>query len=80
MHGGRLFSTYGFLDVQSTFTVLPKSSAALDPNEGWPTAITWDRPGAIVAMIENYRTGLIWKTLSHNLHPARASERIQVAG
>src|SRR5207245_1323797 len=59
-YGGALFSTYGFRDAfNPTFT---QASAA-----GWVDVdyLGIDQ-GPIIAMIENYRTGLVWRVMRGN--------------
>jgi len=59
-YGASLFSTYGFRDAfNPTFT---QSSAA-----GWfDVDYLGIDEGPIVAMIENYRTGLVWRVMKTN--------------
>lgn len=81
--GGRLFSTYGFLDAfNPTFTAdVAVERGTVDPATGWVDGdyIGIDQ-GAIVAMLENYRTGLIWRTMRRNRYIRRGLERARFTG
>jgi len=68
-YGTNLFSTYGFLDAfNPTFTGTP-SQGRVDPALGWfDTDYLGIDQGPILAMIENYRTGLVWRLMRGNAH------------
>src|SRR5213594_3823423 len=68
-YGANLFTTYGFLDAfNPTFTATP-SQGRVDPQQGWfDTDYLGIDQGPILAMAENYRTGLIWRLLRGNAH------------
>ena len=68
-YGANLFSTYGFLDAfNPTFTGTP-SQGRVDPAQGWfDTDYLGIDQGPILAMIENYRTGLVWRLMRGNAH------------
>lgn len=74
-HGDRLFSTYGFLDAFNPsfrFTV-PVQHGKVDPEYGWyDTDYLGIDQGPILAMIENHRSGLVWKTMRRNPHLVRS--------
>ncbi len=70
-YGDLLFSTYGFRDAfNPTFTQgTPTQPGHVDPHLGWFDAdyLGIDQ-GPIVAMIENYRSELVWRYMRR--HPA----------
>jgi len=69
-HGDALFSTYGFKD-------------AFNPSfpGGWvDTDYLGIDQGPILAMIENHRTGLVWRTLRKNPHVVRGLRRAGFTG
>jgi hypothetical protein len=82
-HGERVFGRYGFVDaLNPTFTLdVPVQHGWVDPEHGW-----YDRDylgidqGPIVAMIENQRSGLVWRTMSRNPHVVRGLRRAGFAG
>lgn len=68
--GEHLYQRYGFLDSVNpsfTFTDVPLQHGRLVENVGWVANdyLGIDQ-GAIVAMIENYRSELIWKIMQRN--------------
>jgi hypothetical protein len=67
--GDQLFSTYGFLDAFNlAFPAgVPTKHGAVIPNVGWVNDdyLGIDQ-GPILAMTENYRTELVWKTMRKN--------------
>ena len=70
-YGGALFSTYGFLDaINPTFpTTASPSQGHVVSGIGWvDTDYLGIDQGPILAMVENYRTGLIWRLLRGNAH------------
>jgi hypothetical protein len=73
-YGQRVFSTYGFLDsLNPTFRFpVPVQHGHVDPELGWfDTDYLGIDQGPILAMIENYRSELIWNTLRRNSHIVR---------
>jgi hypothetical protein len=73
-YGDRLFSTYGFLDAfNPTFTLeVPVQHGRVDPTAGWfDTDYLGIDQGPILAMVENYRSGLVWRTMRKNPHVVR---------
>ncbi len=68
-YGANLFSTYGFFDAfNPTFTGTP-SQGRVDPALGWfDTDYLGIDQGPILAMIENYRSGLVWRLMRANSH------------
>jgi hypothetical protein len=77
-YGDRLFSTYGFLDAfNPTLTAqVPVQHGRVDPVLGWFDGdyLGIDQ-GPIIAMIENYRSGLVWRVMSRNPHIVRGLGR-----
>jgi hypothetical protein len=73
-HGEYLFGEYGFLDaLNPTLTVdMPVQHGRVVPGRGWyDTDYLGIDQGPILAMIENHRTGLIWRTMRRNSHVIR---------
>jgi hypothetical protein len=69
IYGANLFGTYGFFDAfNTTFSGTP-GMGHLVPGVGWfDTDYLGIDQGPIVAMVENYRTGLVWQLLRGNAH------------
>jgi hypothetical protein len=73
-YGDNLFSTYGFLDaLNPTFRAeIPVQHGRVDPRLGWfDTDYLGIDQGPILAMVENYRSELVWRTLRRNPHVIR---------
>jgi len=73
-HGDRLFGPYGFLDaLNPTFTLdVPVQHGRVDPVHGWyDTDYLGIDQGPIVAMIENFRSELVWRYMRRNPHIIR---------
>jgi hypothetical protein len=83
-YGNDLFSTYGFRDAfNPTFTAtgVPVERGTVDPSLGWfDVDYLGIDQGPILAMIENYRTGLIWRLIRGNLHIVRGLCRAGFTG
>lgn len=82
-HGDRLFGRYGFLDaLNPTFTVdVPVQHGRVDPVHGWyDTDYLGIDQGPIVAMIENFRSELVWRTMQRNPHIVRGLQRAGFRG
>ncbi len=82
-HGARAFSTYGFVDaLNPTLDVAtPVDAGVIVPGVGWyDTDWLGIDEGPILAMIENYRTGLVWKTMRRNPHIVRGLRRAGFSG
>src|SRR6185295_9199182 len=81
--GEHLVSTYGFLDsFNPTLNVaMPTHHGKVVPGVGWFDGdyLGIDQ-GPIVAMIENYRSGLVWKTMRKNPHIVRGLRRAGFQG
>jgi hypothetical protein len=82
-YGSRLYSTYGFLDAfnPTLRTGAGVRQGRVDPQAGWFDAdyLGIDE-GPIVAMIENYRSGLVWRIMRRNPHLVRGLRRAGFAG
>lgn len=73
-HGDRLYGRYGFLDaLNPTFTLdVPVQHGRVDGEHGWyDTDYLGIDQGPILAMIENWRSGLVWDTMRRNPHVVR---------
>jgi hypothetical protein len=71
--GDRLWSAYGFLDAYNPSARLPgREKDGIDPRRGWVDRdyLGIDQ-GLIVLMIENWRSGLIWRHMRTNPHLIR---------
>src|SRR2546426_189755 len=82
-YGANLFSTYGFLDAfNPTFTATGQATQGrVDPRLGWfDTDYLGIDEGPMLAMAENYRTGLVWQLLRANPYVARGLCRAGFSG
>jgi hypothetical protein len=82
-HGDRLYGRYGFLDaLNPTFTLdVPVQHGRVHPVHGWyDTDYLGIDQGPIVAMIENHRNELIWRTMRKNPHIIRGLKRAGFSG
>jgi hypothetical protein len=82
--GEHLYQRYGFLDAVNpsfTFTDVPLQHGRLIENIGWVASdyLGIDQ-GPIVAMIENYRSGLIWQIMKRNPYIRRGLQRAGFTG
>lgn len=82
--GEHLYQRYGFLDAVNpsfTFTDVPLRHGQIVENVGWVATdyLAIDQ-GPIVAMIENYRSELIWTIMKRNPHIRRGLERAGFTG
>jgi hypothetical protein len=77
-YGSQLYSTYGFLDA---FNPTLRTGAGVrqghvDPALGWfDVDYLGIDEGPIVAMIENHRSGLVWRVMRRNPHLVRGLRR-----
>ena len=82
-YGENLLSRYGFFDAfNPTFRLtIPPHHGHVAAGFGWfdGDSLGIDQ-GPIVAMIENYRTGLIWKTMHNNIYIATGLKRAGFTG
>ena len=82
-YGANLYAQYGFLDA---FNPTLRSTEELkhgrvDPQQGWfDVDYLGIDQGPILAMIENYRTGLVWNTMKKNPHVIRGLKRAGFEG
>src|SRR3989441_4402087 len=83
-YGSHLFSTYGFRDAfNPTFTAsgVAVERGTVDPTLGWfDVDYLGIDQGPILAMIENYRSELIWRTMRRNPYIVRGLKRAGFAG
>ena len=82
--GTHLYQKYGFLDSVNpsfTFTDVPLRHGRIVEDVGWiaDDYLGIDQ-GPIVAMIENYRTGLVWNIMKNNPHIRRGLQRAGFTG
>ena len=83
-YGERIYTRYGFKDAINpsfTFTDFGSRSGEVDPAKGWIARdyIGIDQ-GPILAMMENHRSGLVWKTMRKNPLIIRGLKRIGFTG
>lgn len=83
-YGARLYTEYGFKDAVNpsfTFSEAGSTTGRTDPVLGWVAGdyLGIDQ-GPIIAMMENYRSGLVWRTMRKNPHIRRGLERIGFTG
>jgi hypothetical protein len=82
-YGHNLYRQYGFVDA---FNPTLRVSTAVergtvDPKAGWfDVDYLGIDQGPIVAMIENYRSELVWKTMKRNPHIVRGLQRAGFTG
>ncbi len=82
-HGDALYGAYGFYDAYNpTFDFERRlSHGQVLPGRGWyDTDWIGIDQGPILAMIENYRTGLIWRIMARNPHIRRGLQRAGFTG
>lgn len=82
--GEHLYQKYGFLDSVNpsfTFTDVPLRHGRIIEDIGWVAGdyLGIDQ-GPIVAMIENYRSGLVWSIMQNNPHIRRGLQRAGFTG
>jgi hypothetical protein len=81
--GEPLFGRYGFVDaLNPTLDVeAPLRYGQVVPGKGWfDTDYLGIDQGPILAMIENHRSGLVWKTMRRNPHIVRGLKRAGFTG
>jgi hypothetical protein len=82
-YGPNVFSTYGFVDaLNPTLDQMMKvQHGKVVPGVGWfDTDYLGIDQGPILAMIENYRTGLVWNVMRTNPHVVRGLKRAGFTG
>ena len=82
--GERLYGRYGFKDAfNPSFTFVDANSATgtVDPDTGWVAGdhLGIDQ-GPILAMMENHRSGLVWRVMRTNPHIRAGLERLGFKG
>jgi hypothetical protein len=82
-YGTNLYAQYGFLDAfNPTLRTTEKlKHGRIDPSQGWfDIDYLGIDEGPIVAMIENHRSELVWKTMRKNPHVIRGLKRAGFSG
>jgi hypothetical protein len=82
-YGENLYAKYGFLDAfnPTLRTTEELKHGRVDPAQGWfDVDYLGIDQGPILAMIENYRTGLVWNTMKKNPHIVRGLKRAGFKG
>jgi hypothetical protein len=83
-YGDKLYTQYGFKDAFNpsfTFTDAGSRSGTVDPKLGWVARdhLGIDQ-GPILAMMENHRSGLVWRVMRNNPHIREGLKRIGFKG
>jgi hypothetical protein len=82
-YGKNLYGKYGFLDAfnPTLRTSQGGASGRVDPAQGWfDVDYLGIDQGPIVAMIENHRSGLVWRVMRKNPHVVRGLKRAGFTG
>ncbi|MEO7756297.1 MAG: glucoamylase family protein [Dokdonella sp.] len=83
-YAGNLYTRYGFVDAFNpsfTYTDRPLRTGRIVPDVGWvDTLYLGIDQGPIVAMIENYRSEMVWNVMKKNPHIRRGLERAGFSG
>jgi hypothetical protein len=82
-YGAHLYSDYGFLDAwnPSVPDGTPVKQGRVVPGAGWfDTDYLGIDQGPILGMIENYRTGFVWRVMRRNPHIQRGLARAGFRG
>ncbi|TAM93463.1 MAG: Tat pathway signal protein [Rhodanobacteraceae bacterium] len=82
-YGKWLYSRYGFVDAfNPTFQLdVPLRSGYVVPGKGWfDNQYLGIDQGPILLMIENYRSGFVWRVMRRNPHIRRGLERAGFSG
>lgn len=83
-YGTSLYGQYGFLDAFNpsfTFTDVPPQHGKVVAGKGWfDTDYLGIDQGPILIMIENYRSGLVWKVMSKNPYIQQGLKRAGFKG
>ncbi len=82
-YGERVFGRYGFIDaLNPTLRVATRvQHGVVDTTLGWfDTDYLGIDQGPILAMIENHRSGLVWRTMRRNPHIIRGLRRAGFTG
>lgn len=83
-HGPRIWTDYGFKDAFNPsfiFTEFDSRSGTVHPQYGWVARdhLGIDQ-GPILTMMENHRSGLIWRVMRKNPHIRRGLQRVGFTG
>ncbi len=83
-YGEDLYTKYGFVDAFNpsfTFTDRPLRTGRVVPDKGWfDTLYLGIDQGPILLMIENYRSGFVWKTMRKNPYIREGLKRAGFTG
>lgn len=83
-YGEDLYTRYGFVDAFNpsfTFTDRPLRSGHVVPSKGWfDTLYLGIDQGPIILMLENYRSGLVWRVMRKNPYIREGLERAGFTG
>ena len=82
-YGASLYGKYGFLDAfnPTLRTSTGVKAGRVDPAQGWfDTDYLGIDQGPILAMVENHRSGLVWKVMRKNPHIVRGLRRAGFEG
>jgi hypothetical protein len=82
-YGENLYAKYGFLDAfnPTLRTTDELKHGRVDPQQGWfDVDYLGIDQGPIIAMIENYRSGLVWNVMKKNPHVVRGLKRAGFTG
>jgi hypothetical protein len=83
-YGAHLYSTYGFFDAFNPsfrFTDVTLRHGRVVAGLGWfDTDYLGIDQGPILAMLENHRSGLVWRVMRRNPHLVRGLERAGFSG
>jgi hypothetical protein len=83
-YGDALYARYGFKDAFNpsyTFVDAGSRSGTVDPVKGWiANDYLGIDQGPILAMMENHRSGLVWRIMRKNPHVRRGLERLGFTG
>jgi len=82
-YGDDLYGRYGFLDAfnPTLVTAIPLHHGKVVPGVGWfDTDYLGIDQGILLVMVENYRSGLVWRLLRRNPHVRRGLERAGFTG
>ena len=83
-YGDKLYTSYGFKDAFNpsyTFVAEGSASGTVYPDKGWVARdyLGIDQ-GPILAMLENHRSDLVWKTMRKNPHVRNGLKRLGFKG